>query len=256
MSKYERIKDKKEALYIMKSFFPDKSAIKGFYEKKESFLKFVGEFFFYILKKDNKPIAFVEAYNLETFPVPVVEKKVLFVNMFHVSADFKNEIDFLSNSNELFRDLKDTFEEIMFLSSPFSDSLDPVFRMIGFSPVLNYENYLTQSSLWLFETQRPYYVKRIPMNYGEIRFENVLENKLRFRIIANFQNIYHTETLNYLKSIKEKYPDIIELDVISLDNKKKSITYGTDFCLLMQNRFISPVKLLKIDINEFIRRGL
>jgi|GEM_PF-5588884 len=256
MNDFQRIEKKEKILEIMQLFFPESPAITGFYDLKKELLEKVGDTFFYVLKNDDEVISFVEAYNLEDFPVPVVEKKVLFINMFHVLEEFKNDVDFLGNSNELFRELKKDFEEIMFLSSPFSDSLDPVYRMTGFTPVLSYENYLTQSSLWLFETQRPYYVKRIPMNYNEIRFEKALEGKLRFRVIANFQNIYHIETLNYLKKIKSDFPDITEIEIVKLKNKKESVAYGTDFCLLMQNRFISPVKLLKLDIKEYIRRGL
>jgi hypothetical protein len=196
-----------------------------------------------------------EKQDLSTYPVPVVEKNVLFLNSFNVTDIYKNNIEFIGLLNNVLTGLKEKYNEIILLSSPFNDDIDVMLKNTGFAPLLNYENYLRQSKFWMFKSFNSSFIKRIPMNYELLRKveEDKDNNKISFCLYANFQEFFHCEVYHYLNFIQKKYSEDVDITVIDISSKKHAIEYGTDFCILMDNNIINPVNLMKLDMEEYIK---
>ncbi|MFW5781926.1 MAG: hypothetical protein ACOCWO_01385, partial [Candidatus Muiribacteriaceae bacterium] len=127
---------------------------------------------------------------------------------------------------------------------------------LGFAPLLSYEKFVTRSMLWLFEEFNTSFIKRIPINNDVLKTTDYDLNTLSFRIFANFQNYFHSEILHFVHSLQQKYNEVVRVEVFDIDTKEASIEYGTDFCVLMDNKIINPVNLMKFDFDEFINKLL
>ncbi|MCK9224483.1 MAG: hypothetical protein M0R46_00975 [Candidatus Muirbacterium halophilum] len=227
-----------------------------FLKNKKDFMAKNSNLSLYCIYENDKLISSFEANELSSYPVPVVEKNVLFLTSFNVIDNYKNNIDFMEIINKILTELKEKYDEILLLSSPFNDNMNVIFKNLGFAPLLNYENYLKQSSFWMYKSFNSSFIKRIPMNFEILRKDNVEKyevEKIYFKLYANFQEFFHCEVYHYLNFIKNKFPKSIEIEIIHISSKKQAIKYGTDFCILMDNKIINPVNLMKLDVEEYLK---
>ena len=224
--------------------------------KKKEFIVRNPEISLYCIYEKQDIICSFEANDLSTYPVPVVEKNVLFLNSFNVNDFYKNNIEFIGLLNNVLTGLKEKYNEIILLSSPFNDDIDVMLKNTGFAPLLNYENYLRQSKFWMFKSFNSSFIKRVPMNYELLRKveeDKENNNKINFCLYANFQEFFHCEVYHYLNFIQKKHNEDVYIKVVDISSKKHAIKYGTDFCILMDNNIINPVNLMKLDMEEYIK---
>ncbi|MGM0607262.1 MAG: hypothetical protein ACQESP_02460 [Candidatus Muiribacteriota bacterium] len=257
MHGFKKIEEKNKIIEIIKSSFENKNprVVDFFLEKKLNFLKNNNSCLFYTEENYNNSEKFLlEGYDLEIFPIPVVEKEVLFVNTLNLNSKARNNAGFLKKTGSFFDNLSKKYKEIMLISSPVEDSMHAAYKSIGFAPLLSYENFLISSAFWLFKSSSNTFIKRIPLNFEEIKDIQNEKKKLNFVIFANFLNYFQCEILFFIKDILKKHKKEVNIRIIEIKSKKEAIFYGTDFCVLLNNKIINPVNLMKLDLKEFLQK--
>ncbi len=255
---YSRTSDRDRIVNLFKKTYNcgNPKVNKFFVDKKIAFYSNKNNFVTFFIEEENEIIALIEGFDLAEFPIPVVEKKVLYINTFYINDKYKQNVELLNITSSLLAQEGEKYSEIMFLSSPVEENLKTFYHQTGFKPLLNYENFLVNSKLWLFKNTHSFFIKRIPINFDQIHedSEKNTDSVVNLTLYSNFCQYFYAEIYFFINDLKLKFGNKVSFKVNEIITKENSIFYGTDFCVLLNDTMINPVNLMMLDFEEYIKK--